>query len=69
MYQVWQALNHQKYSTASDVWSYGVVMYEVWSVGRQPFQDYANSKVIFNSYQEMGNATLSYNNNLIMLFF
>ena len=34
-----------KFSTASDVWSYGALMYEIWSVGHKPFEDCANNKV------------------------
>ena len=34
-----------KYSTASDVWSYGAVMYEIWSVGHILFENFSNSKV------------------------
>ena len=34
-----------KYSTTSDVWSYGAVMYEIWSVGHIPFESFSNSKV------------------------
>ena len=40
-----QALHYKKYSTASDVWSYGTVMYEIWSVGHKPFKNYINNKV------------------------
>ena len=40
-----QALYYKKYSTASDVWSFGVVMYEIWSVGHKPFERVDNSKV------------------------
>ena len=37
-----QALNYKKYSTASDVWSFGCVMYEIWSLGHKPFEKYTN---------------------------
>ena len=40
-----QALHFKKYSTASDVWSYGAVMYEIWSLGHKPFKDYRNTEV------------------------
>ena len=40
-----QALHFKKYSTASDVWSYGAVMYEIWSIGHKPFEGYTNSQV------------------------
>ena len=39
-----QAIGYKKYSTASDVWSFGVVMYEIWSVGHKPFETVANDK-------------------------
>ena len=40
-----EALNYKKYSTASDVWSFGIVMYEIWAVGMKPYQGMTNAEV------------------------
>ena len=41
-----EALNYRKYSIASDVWSYGVLLYEIWAMGTKPFQDCTNNEVV-----------------------
>ncbi|CAI8026551.1 Ephrin type-B receptor 3 (Fragment), partial [Geodia barretti] len=40
-----EALHYRKYSTASDVWSFGCLVYEIWSLGHKPFENYTNSQV------------------------
>ncbi len=34
-----------EYSSASDVWSFGIVLYEIWSGGEKPYQYLNNSQV------------------------
>ena len=40
-----EAIHYRKYSPASDVWSLGCVIYEIWSLGHKPFQEQSNSEV------------------------
>uniref|UniRef100_A0A183DSX8 receptor protein-tyrosine kinase n=1 Tax=Gongylonema pulchrum TaxID=637853 RepID=A0A183DSX8_9BILA len=41
-----EAITHRKFTAASDVWSFGVVMWEICSFGERPYWDWTNQKVI-----------------------
>lgn len=40
-----EAFQHRKFSTASDVWSFGILMWEVMSYGERPYWDMSNQEV------------------------
>ena len=40
-----EALLYQKYTTKSDVWSFGMVMFEIWSLGHKPFENATGQEV------------------------
>ena len=40
-----EAMKFHKYSEASDVWSYGCLLFEIWALGEDPFNDIPISDV------------------------
>ncbi|XP_028419761.1 tyrosine-protein kinase TXK [Perca flavescens] len=41
-----EVLHYSKYSSKSDIWSFGVVMWEIYSEGRTPFENHSNLDVV-----------------------
>ena len=49
-----EALEDRKFSEASEIWSFGILMYEVWTKGALPYQGMHNQKVwvqVSNGYR------------------
>ena len=44
-----EAIQFKKFTVASDVWSYGVLLWEIMSFGERPYWDWGNYEVIHSS--------------------
>ncbi|XP_068134642.1 tyrosine-protein kinase Tec isoform X2 [Hyperolius riggenbachi] len=41
-----EVFNYSKFSSKSDIWSFGVLMWEVFTEGKMPFESYSNVEVV-----------------------
>eukprot|EP00053_Salpingoeca_punica_P013248 m.119480 g.119480 ORF g.119480 m.119480 type:complete len:715 (-) comp16151_c1_seq2:376-2520(-) len=41
-----EVIQFARFSTKSDVWSFGILMWELWSLGRVPYPEFSNVEVI-----------------------
>ena len=80
-----QVLFYEKYSTSSDVWSYGILMYQLWSLGKKPFSQLSLIEVsmlwlVFSFFILLNNTQVYkyrfivlriyyFNQNMVFLFF
>ena len=42
-----EAVLYKRYSEKSDVWAYGMTLYEIWTLGCKPWQDNTNEEIVW----------------------
>ncbi len=45
-----EGLKHRQYSSASDVWAYGMCLFEIWTLGRKPYEGTSTDEVRSTAY-------------------
>ena len=68
-----QGLKHRQYSTASDVWSYGMLLFEIWTLGCKPYEGTSTDEV-FNIFyclpdQIICTCVVVYRSNVLLINF
>lgn len=48
-----EAIAYRKFTSASDVWSFGIVMWEVMAFGERPYWDMSNHEASLNIYKRL----------------
>lgn len=64
-----EAIQYRKFTSASDVWSYGIVMWEVMSYGERPYWDMSNQDVSSVSLHHNTHAHMQNDISLILIRF
>jgi len=41
-----EVITHAKFSSKSDIWSFGILLWELWSGGKTPYPTFTNSQVL-----------------------
>ena len=41
-----EALKYGRFTTDSDIWAYGVILWEIFTFGKQPYYGHSNEEVI-----------------------